>query len=142
MKYFVSDPELDQLYKKHADDAGFDIKSAESLTIADGDWHLIKTGLHVAIPKGCVGILKPRSGLSLLFNTDIHAGVLDSNYRGEVGVLISANNLPFTINKGDRIAQLVLLVQPKVELERVNSLEELDATDRGVEGFGSTGGFA
>lgn len=139
MKYFVEDPELRQLYKKHDDDAGFDICAKQNLLIEDDKWYAIPTGLYLAIPKGHVGILKPRSGLSLRFNTDIHAGVIDSNYRGEVVAVISVDHPPFFIERGDRIAQLLILELPKIELEKVATLSELGDTDRGAGGFGSTG---
>ena len=139
MKYFVEDPELRQLYKKHDDDAGFDICAKQSYLLEDNKWHLIQTGLYLAIPKGHVGILKPRSGMSVQFNTDIHAGVLDSNYRGEVKVLVSTEVTPLFIEKGTRIAQLLILELPKIELEKVATLSELGDTDRGAGGFGSTG---
>ena len=141
MNYYCEDPELNQLYKKHADDAGFDICAAEDYEINCADRVLVSTKLHVAIPKGFVGILKPRSGLSLAYGTDIGAGVLDSNYRGEVGVLLTAHTFPFVIHKGDRIAQMLVLKLPQIEPIRVNSLEELGDTERGSNGFGSTGGY-
>ncbi len=141
MKYYCEDPELNQLYREHADDAGFDICSAEELVLRDTQWHLIKTALHVAIPSGHVGILKARSGLSLRVNTDVHAGVIDSSYRGEVCVLLSVEKVPFHIRKGDRIAQLIVHACDTNPAIKVNSLEELGETDRGGKGFGSTGGF-
>ena len=143
MKYYCSDPELNQLYREHATDAGFDICSAEDVWIMDGTWTPVKTALHLAIPEGKVGILKARSGLSLKFNTDVHAGVLDASYRGEVIVLLSIEQAkaPFHVKKSDRIAQLLVLDCDLSNPERVNSLEELGNTDRGAKGFGSTGGF-
>lgn len=141
MKYYCSDPELKlkQMVKAHADDAGFDICAAEDWELATTEWVPIKTALHVAIPRGYCGILKPRSGLSLRFNTDVHAGVIDSSFRGEIVVLISSNRPPFTIHKGDRIAQLCCLKLYDGPAERAASLEELGETDRGAGGFGSTG---
>lgn len=141
MKFYCADPELKQLYRKHADDAGFDICASEEMLIEDHDWHVIKTGLHVAIPKRYVGIVKPRSGLSLQFNTDIHAGVIDASYRGEIRVLISALQTPFKIEKGDRIAQLCVLRLYPGPAQQVSSLDELEETERGSDGFGSTGGY-
>lgn len=137
MQYYCEDPELDQLYREHATDAGFDICSADDKWIIDGNWVPIKTGLHLAIPEGKVGILKARSGLSLRVNTDVHAGVLDACYRGEVIVLLSIADYkaPFHVKKGDRIAQLLVLDCDLSEPERVNSLEELGNTDRGAKGF-------
>ena len=141
MKYYCEYPELNQLCREHEGDAGFDICSAEDLEITNSDWVLVKTKLHVAIPSGHVGILKARSGLSVKFNTDIHAGVIDESYRGEIGVLISTNKPPLVIHKGNRIAQLLVLACDTNPPIRVNNLEELGQTDRGEKGFGSTGGF-
>lgn len=141
MKYYCEDPELNQLYREHVDDAGFDICAAENLKITNGKWFLVGTKLHVSIPSGHVGVLKARSGLSVKFNTDIHAGVIDSGFTGEIGVLISTDGPPFLIHKGDRIAQLLVLACDTNPPIRVNSLEELGQTDRGEKGFGSTGGF-
>lgn len=141
MKYYVADPELKQMYRAHDDDAGFDLCTATDINLTDTTWQLVPTKLHLAIPKGYVGFIKPRSGLSVKFNTDTHAGVIDASYRGEVGILISVNKPPVTFHKGDRIAQLCLLKLYDGPAEQVSSLEELEETDRGAGGFGSTGGF-
>lgn len=141
MKYYCTDPELNQLYRERPDDAGFDICSAEDVTLEDNQWHLIHTALYVAIPSGHVGILKARSGLSLKVNTDVHAGVLDPSYRGEIGVLLSVEKTPFHIKKGDRIAQMIVYACDTNPPIRVNCLEDLGETTRGAKGFGSTGGF-
>ena len=141
MKYYCEDPELNQLYKKHADDAGFDICAAEDYELGSTDRVLVSTKLHVAIPKGYVGILKPRSGLSIDYGTNIGAGVVDAGYLGEIKVVLTAQTFPFIIHKGDRIAQMLILKLPQVEPEKVDSLEALGVTDRGEAGFGSTGGY-
>lgn len=98
---------------------------------------LVNTGIAVAVPTGCYGRVAPRSGLALKNGIGIGAGVIDEDYRGEVGVvLFNLNSEPFEVKKGDRIAQFICerIVYP--ELEEVN---ELDVTDRGNGGFGSTG---
>jgi len=141
MKYFCDDPELDQLYKKHADDAGFDICAAEDIEVNCSDRVLVSTKLHVAIPSGYVGILKPRSGLSIDYGTNIGAGVIDASYRGEIKVVLTAQTFPFVIHKNDRIAQMLILKLPQIEPIKVSSLEELGDTERGENGFGSTGGY-
>ena len=143
MKYYCEDPELQQLYREHATDAGFDICAIEDKWLFGEAWTPVKTGLHVSIPAGKVGFLKARSGLSKKSNTDVHAGVIDSGYLGEVVVLLSVTKekTPFHITKGMRIAQLVVLDCDLSEPEKVNSLEELGTTERGEKGFGSTGGF-
>lgn len=119
-------------------DAGFDLRSAESLTLEPGVQVALPTSLHVAIPEGWVGIIRERSstGSKRLYT---HSGVIDASYRGEIKVLISnGGTAPFEIKVGDRIAQL-LVVPCLVDSEPVESLEKLGTTDRGSNGFGSTG---
>lgn len=98
---------------------------------------IVKTGIAVAVPEGCYGRVAPRSGLALKKGIDIGAGVIDEDYRGEVGVILfNFNSEPFTVWKGDRIAQFICerIVYPELE-----EVEELNGTERGVGGFGSTG---
>lgn len=98
---------------------------------------LVKTGIAVDVPEGCYGRVAPRSGLALKKGIDIGAGVIDEDYRGEVGaILFNHNSEPFEVKKDDRIAQFICerIVYP--ELEEVDELED---TDRGAGGFGSTG---
>ncbi|MGI9576593.1 MAG: dUTP diphosphatase [Microthrixaceae bacterium] len=122
-------------------DAGVDLRAAESLTIAAGGHRaLVPTGLRVAIPRGYAGFVQPRSGLALkhgitCLNTP---GLIDSDYRGELGVLL-INTDPetdFEITKGERIAQLVIQAVEQPEFVEV---DELDDTERGEGGFGHTG---
>ena len=126
--------------------AGMDLRAAVAddapLTLAPGDRALVPTGLAMAIPGGFEGQVRPRSGLAAkhgvtCLNTP---GTIDSDYRGEVKViLINLGQEPFTIARGDRIAQLVLA---PVVLARWEEVAELDDTARGAGGFGSTGGHA
>ena len=109
---------------------------------ADGmaDTHLggvvsVSTGIAVAVPNGYVGLVWPRSGLAWKRGVQVLAGVIDSDYRGEVRVLLTST-AHFHINPGDRIAQL--LIQP-VNMCGVKEVSELPDTTRGVDGFGSTG---
>jgi deoxyuridine 5'-triphosphate nucleotidohydrolase len=98
---------------------------------------LVKTGIAVAIPEGCYGRVAPRSGLALKKGIDIGAGVIDEDYRGEVGaILFNLNSEPFEVKKGDRIAQFICerIIYPELE-----EVDELDDTERGAGGFGSTG---
>lgn len=98
---------------------------------------LVKTGIEVAIPKGCWGNIKGRSGHA--FHNGIHVlgGVIDENYRGEVGViLVNLSQKPFEVNKNDRVAQMIISEYKKVKIEHV---KELDNTNRNKDGFGSTG---
>ena len=97
----------------------------------------MKTGLHFAIPDGVVGLIKDRSGLALKFCLHTLAGVIDSNYRGEIMVvLINLGEKEYQVNTGDRIAQLILLPCLQAELIPVLTLPE---TERNESGFGSSG---
>lgn len=121
--------------------AGFDLYACidEPLTLNKGDTALIPTGIAIAVPDGYAAFIHSRSGLSIkkgicLLNS---VGVVDSDYRGEVCVgVIKATNEPYTIEPGERIAQMV--IQP-VEIPELIEVDELDETDRGAGGFGSTG---
>ncbi|RNJ63907.1 MAG: dUTP diphosphatase [Porphyrobacter sp. IPPAS B-1204] len=122
--------------------AGMDVVSAEELTIAPGARHAVATGLALAIPQGYEIQVRPRSGLALKHGITVPntPGTIDSDYRGELKViLINLGNEPFAIARGDRVAQLVLA--PVVQAAWAE-VEELDATERGEGGFGSTGGHA
>ncbi len=117
--------------------AGADLCAAEALVIGPGERAAVATGLQIELPPGTVGLVWPRSGLALRHGVDTLAGVVDSDYRGEVKVmLINHGSEPFSIAQGDRVAQL--LVQ---RVERVDFVAdaELTATVRGGGGFGSTG---
>lgn len=121
--------------------SGFDLRAAvtEPVTLYPGERKLIPTGIAIAMPEGLEAQVRPRSGLALkhgitCLNTP---GTIDADYRGEIGViLINLGYEPFTIHRGDRIAQLVFQVVPRVELVEV---EELPPSERGAGGFGSTG---
>lgn len=122
--------------------AGMDVVSAEDVTIAPGARHAVATGLALAIPRGYEVQVRPRSGLALKHGITVPntPGTIDSDYRGEVKViLINHGKEPFAIQRGDRVAQLVLA---PVVLAAWEEVTELDATDRGEGGFGSTGGHA
>ena len=122
--------------------AGMDVLAAEDVTLAPGARHAVATGLAVAIPSGYEIQVRPRSGLALKHGIAVPntPGTIDSDYRGELKViLINHGEEPFAINRGDRIAQLVLA---PVTLAKWDEVPELDETGRGVGGFGSTGGHA
>ena len=131
------DPSVELPTYAYAGDAGLDLRANEDVTLAPHERRLISTGLAVAIPEGFAGFVQPRSGLALkqglsMANTP---GLVDSHYRGELKVC--AVNLddehPITIERGERIDQLVIQRVPTVEVD------ELDETDRGAGGFGSSG---
>jgi len=130
------------MFKKHRNDAGFDICCAEDIVIPAAPKKLeVNTGLYVAIPPGCVGEIWPRSGLSIDFGTQTGAGIVDANYRGEIKVSIYTLEEPLELKAGSRIAQLVVTQLAPFPAIRVASLAELGDTDRGSNGFGSTGGY-
>lgn len=117
--------------------AGFDLYSSENTTVVSGERRLVSTGISVAIPYGYYGRVAPRSGLAVKKSIDIGAGVVDSDYRGEVKILIINNgDCPFHINKRDRIAQLVI---EKIFMGDIVEVDQLSTTVRGDGGFGSTG---
>ena len=120
--------------------AGMDVVSAEDVTIAPGARHAVATGLALAIPQGYEIQVRPRSGLALKHGITVPntPGTIDSDYRGELKViLINHGADPFAIARGDRVAQLVLAPVVHAAWDEV---AELDATERGEGGFGSTGG--
>jgi dUTP pyrophosphatase len=124
----------------HEGDAGYDLHAAEAVTIGPGERAGVGTGIAVAIPEGQAGLVVPRSGLAARHGISVvnAPGLIDSGYRGEVRVLLlnTDRSEPFTVELGDRIAQLVLVC---VETGGLEEVEELDETVRGVSGFGSTG---
>ena len=117
--------------------AGYDLYSIEEKVIPAGGKELVGTGISMAIPIGNYGRVAPRSGLAVKNFIDVGAGVIDADYRGEVKVLLF-NFAPteFKVNVGDRIAQLIIEKYTKTEVEEV---VDLDQTERGEGGFGSTG---
>lgn len=134
------DPSVELPSYAYAGDAGLDLRANEDVTLAPHERRLISTGLAVAIPEGFAGFVQPRSGLALrqglsMANTP---GLVDSHYRGELKVCAVNldNEHPITIERGERIAQLVIQRVPTVRLVEV---DELDETDRGAGGFGSSG---
>jgi dUTP pyrophosphatase len=117
--------------------AGADLRASEAVEIAPGGRAAVPTGVRLQIPPGHVGLVWPRSGLAVRHGIDTLAGVIDSDYRGEVRVvLVNHGEEAFRVAKGDRIAQL--LVQP-VERAAFVAVPGIDETGRGGGGFGSTG---
>lgn len=121
--------------------AGMDLRAhlAEPVTLQPLERRLIPTGLFMEIPHGCEVQIRPRSGLAFKHGITVlnSPGTIDSDYRGEVGVLlVNLSQEPFVIESGERVAQMVVAQHGHVEWEAVN---ELSDTDRGAGGFGSTG---
>ncbi len=133
-------PEARPPTRAHDGDAGFDLHAVEAASIEPGHRASVGTGVAVAIPEGYAGLVVPRSGLAARHGISLvnAPGLIDAGYRGELRVLLM-NGDPehtFSVDPGDRIAQLVLVAVESPELEEV---DELDATVRGAGGFGSTG---
>lgn len=124
----------------HSGDAGYDVKSRDTVTLQPGERTLIRTGVHIALPEGYTADVCPRSGLALKHGlTIVNApGIVDSGYRGEIGVVLlnTDTTQTYTVHAGEKIAQLVIRPYVTPELQYV---ESLDDTDRGSQGFGSTG---
>ncbi|PGH16060.1 deoxyuridine 5'-triphosphate nucleotidohydrolase [Helicocarpus griseus UAMH5409] len=117
--------------------AGYDLYCAKGIVIPSKGKALVDTGLAIAVPEGTYGRIAPRSGLAAKHFIDTGAGVIDADYRGEVKVLLfNFSDVDFTINEGDRIAQLVL---ERIYTPDVVEVEQLEESVRGAGGFGSTG---
>lgn len=118
-------------------DAAFDLRSREEAVIEPGQVLTVATGIATAIPDGHVGLIWDRSGLAARHGIHTLGGVIDCGYRGEIGVVMRNSGAePFKIEKGMRIAQMI--VQPFVQT-RFEEVEELEASERGGSGFGSSG---
>ena len=121
-------------------DAGADLYAAEALTLQPGERALVGTGIAMALPLGTVGVIHPRSGLAAKHGLSIvnTPGTVDADYRGEIKVCLinHDSHTPIEIERGMRIAQLVV---QRVELMDFSEVEDLDETDRGTGGYGSTG---
>jgi dUTP pyrophosphatase len=124
----------------HPGDAGLDLRSVQDLVLGPGERALVGVGLAVEIPPGHAGLVIPRSGLAARHGITIlnAPGLVDAGYRDEIRVLLVNldPNEPFKVSRGDRIAQLVIQRFESVEW---NEVADLDDTDRGLGGWGSTG---
>ncbi len=123
----------------HASDAGMDVRSVASCVVPAGGRCLVPTGLVALLPPGYEAQVRPRSGLALKHGVTVlnTPGTIDAGYRGEIGVILfNSSDVDFSVEKGDRVAQLVIapVTQPTVV-----EAEDIDETDRGAGGFGSTG---
>merc|ERR1719410_807303 len=117
--------------------AGYDLYSAQDTSIPARGKGLVKTDIQIRVPRGTYGRVAPRSGLAWKQHIDIGAGVVDEDYRGNVGVVMFNHaDQVFEVKKGDRIAQLVC---EKIAYPEIHEMKTLDNTERGEGGFGSTG---
>ena len=129
----------DALLPKYAGprEAGMDFHANEEVILQPNERKLISTGIAMAIPNGYVGLLWDRSGLAAKHGLKTMGGVIDSTYRGEIKIILHNLSVQeFKVEKGMRIAQM--LIQP-VEQRELKEVQELDETERGEDGFGSTG---
>ncbi len=134
------DPAVELPTYAYEGDAGLDLRANESATLAPFERKLISTGIAIALPDGYAGFVQPRSGMALKRGLSIvnTPGLIDAHYRGELKVILINLDAhePVSIERGERIAQLVIQQVPQVRLAEV---DELDETDRGASGFGSSG---
>ena len=139
VKVLRTDPAAQLPVYAHPGDAGMDVRSIEEVTLSPGARALIHTGLVLMLPPNAEAQVRPRSGLALKHGVTVlnTPGTIDAGYRGEVGViLINLGAEPFTVEKGMKIAQIVVSPVAQAEVVEVTSVDE---TDRGAGGFGSTG---
>ena len=127
-----------------ANAAGMDLRAdlSEPVVLRPLERKLIPTGIFIELPSDCEAQVRPRSGLALKHGITVlnSPGTIDADYRGEVGViLVNLSNEPFTVNPGERIAQMVIAKFQQEELVEVANLEELSDTERGAGGFGHSG---
>lgn len=121
----------------NVDDAGLDLSSAQAITIPSGHRGLVRTDISIEIPKGYYGRVAPRSGLALKNGIDVFAGVIDSGFRGAIGVILfNSGGEDFEVSIGDRIAQLIIEAHYNFPIVETDNLSE---TSRNEGGFGSTG---
>ncbi len=142
----ILSPDAIKPTKTNLSDAGWDLYALQDYTIKAGQRRTIKTGISFQIPEGWVGLIWPRSGLSVKRGLDILAGVIDAGYRGEIMVCLNNTNvgmplfrdddIDVEIKKGDRIAQILFQQVPEINMVEVN---DLTSSDRGDKGFGSSG---
>lgn len=117
--------------------AGYDLYSAQNTIIPKQGKALVMTDIAIALPEGCYGRVAPRSSLSWKHHIDVGAGVVDRDYRGNVGVvLFNLSKTDYEVHQGDRIAQLIV---ERISTPPLVEVEELDDTARGAAGYGSTG---
>lgn len=125
--------------KAHDTDGGYDICSRDTVTIYAGESATFDTGVHIAIPRGFAGLLVCKSGLNVKHGI-LSSGLIDCGYTGSISVkLYNHGAEQYTVHKGDKISQLVIIAIGHTNAVQVGSMDELDAGERGGNGFGSTG---
>jgi dUTP pyrophosphatase len=137
--FLVLDQVTPVLGPSHVGDAAVDLRARETATLGAGERMAMPTGIAVALPNGFAGLVLPRSGLALRHGVTVlnSPGLVDSGYRGEIEViLVNLGDQPYRIERGDRIAQLMVVAAANAAFEPV---DELPDSGRGDRGFGSTG---
>ena len=125
--------------RAHSTDAGLDIYARESRIVPAHGSVKFDTGVHIELPKGTTGFLKSKSGLNVNFGITSE-GVIDEGYTGSIAVkLYNHSDIDYLVEKGDKISQLVIIPILTPELELVQSTDEFNKSDRGNNGFGSSG---
>ena len=125
--------------KAHTTDAGFDLRTPEEVVVEPRSSAIIDTGVHMEIPEGYVGMLKSKSGLNVKSGI-LSEGVIDAGFTGSiVAKLYNHSDTPKHFEKGDKITQIVIMPIPFIEIDEVDNLGEFEASERGADGFGSTG---
>ena len=137
IKYQLLSSKAHKPTQSHESDAGWDLYSIHPTVVSSHQRKMINTGISVEIPSSFVGLIWPRSGLSVKHGIDVLAGVVDSGYRGEIMVcLFNTSLIPVRIESGDRIAQILFQEVPKFKMV---SSENLTESERKERGFGSSG---
>lgn len=139
VRFLKSDPAAQLPSYAHPGDAGMDLRSIEEVVIEPGTRRLVRTGLKMQLPDGFEAQVRPRSGLALRHGVTVlnSPGTVDSGYRGELAVLlVNLGAEPFAVEKGMRIAQMVVAPVVRVDVEEA---EALDGSARAEGGFGSSG---
>ena len=123
--------------KAHDTDAGFDLYAPKDFVVRCGSSKIVDTGVHIEIPKGYVGFLKSKSGLNVNYGIQ-GEGVIDAGYTGSIVAKLYSHGKTLHFKEGQKMIQIVFLPIPEVELELTDSFED---TERGDNGFGSSGAF-
>jgi len=140
LKVYRINKELDLPAYAHEGDAALDLRAAESLSLKPLEKRTVQTGIKLAIPKDCVGLIWDKSGIAARNGVHVLAGVIDSGYRGEIGiVLANFGKEEFKIEKNQKIAQMLIQPIHTAKIREVREEKELEETKRGEKGFGSTG---
>ena len=131
-------PDAQAPIKAHPSDLGWDLFAVINVVIPPHQRGMVKTGIAIGFPENIGGILKDRSGMAAKLGLHVLAGVIDPTYTGEIiVVMLNTGTVPVQIDKGDKVAQLVLM--PVFQVSNLIEVETLGDTDRGAAGFGSTG---